>query len=81
MRSRRHLANALGAACVGAFLAAVLFHLISGSLFPDSRSTEALAGSSTVRLLAMLLVTVLVAIGSARGALGRVPRPSPATPS
>jgi hypothetical protein len=73
---RRHLANALGAACIGAFLAAVLYHLLSGSLFPDSGSTAPLAGSSVVRLLAMFLVTVLVAIGAVRGALGRAPRPS-----
>jgi hypothetical protein len=79
LQSRRHLANALGAACIGAFLAAVLFHLLSGSLFPDSRSTEALAGLPVVRLLAMLLVPVLVAVGSARGALGRTPHPSPAS--
>jgi len=80
MKCRRHLPNAVGAACVGAFLAAVLYHLLSGSLFPDSKSTDPVASSSFVRLLGMLLVTVLVAVGAARGALGRVPRPaSPAS--
>jgi hypothetical protein len=76
LNSRRRLANALGAACIGAFLAAVLFHLLSGSLFPDSGSTEPVASSSGVRLLALLLVTTLVAVGAARGALGRADRPA-----
>jgi hypothetical protein len=76
LKSRRNLPNAIGAACVGAFLAAVLYQLLSASLFPDTGSTGPVASSSVVRLLAMLLVTVLVAIGAVRGALGRAPRPA-----
>ena len=79
MRSRGHLLNALGGACVGAFSASVLYHLLSGSLVSDSSSTAALGGTAIVRLMAMILVTVLVAIGSARGALGRIPPSPPAS--
>jgi len=76
MRCGRHLLRAIGAASLGAILAAVVFHLVSGGLFPDSGSTEPVATSSFVRLLAMLLVTVLVAAGAARGAQGRVSVPA-----
>ena len=74
--SRGHLPNAVGAACIAAFLAAIVFHLLNGVLFPDSSSMEPVARSRLVRLLAMLLVTILVALGAARGALGRLPSPS-----
>jgi hypothetical protein len=63
--------RAIGAACVGAFLASVLSHLIGGGLFPDAGATEPVPRSSVVRLLGTMLVTVLVALGAARGALGR----------
>jgi len=79
MRSRGHLLNALGGACVGAFSASVLYHVLSGTLVLDSSTTAALGSSAKVRLMAMILVTVLVAIGSARGALGRVPPSPPAS--
>jgi hypothetical protein len=77
----RHLPIAIGAACVGAFLASVLFHLLSESLFLDSDSTEPLAKSAIARLLAMLLATVLIAAGAARGALGHVTRSTAHVPA
>jgi hypothetical protein len=71
MRRGRRLPHAIGGACLGAILATVLFHLLGASLFLDSGSTEPIASSSVVRLLAVFLATVLIAIGAARGTLGR----------
>ena len=71
MRSGRHRLDAVGAACVGGFLASILFHLLCASFYPDLSSMEPVAGTSVLRLFAMILVTVLVAAGSAMGALGR----------
>jgi len=76
MGCRRCLATAIGGACLGAILATVLFHLIGAGLFSDSGSTEPIASQALVRLLAMLLVTVLVAIGAARGAEGHIAVPA-----
>jgi hypothetical protein len=61
-------------ACVGAFLASILFHVTTGILFPHSSSAEPVGRSALVRLLATSLVTVLVAIGVAKGTLRRLPR-------
>jgi hypothetical protein len=72
MKRRRHLFNAMAAACVGGFLASILFHLLGGSLFTGSEITDAVAKSTAPRLLAMIFVTVLVAVGAANGALSRV---------
>ncbi len=72
MSRGRHLLNTVAAACAGAFVASVLYHLLGGFLVLDSSAAEPLASSAILRLLAMLLVAVLVAVGSARGALGRV---------
>ena len=71
MSSRRHILNALGAASVGGFVASVLYHLLTGSLFPDVSLTEPVAKSVVVRLIAMVLVTVLIAVGAASGSMGR----------
>jgi hypothetical protein len=73
LRCGRNLLGAVGGACLGACLATVVYHLLSASLFLDSGSTEPVATSPLVRLLAMLLVPVFVATGAARGALGRGP--------
>jgi hypothetical protein len=73
----RHLLNAAIAACFGAFVASVIYHLLGGFLVLDSSAAELLANSAVLRLLAMLLVTVLVAVGAARGSLGRVWTKSP----
>jgi hypothetical protein len=72
MSRGRHLLSTVGAACSGAFVAAVFYHLLGGLLILDSSAAEPLASSALLRLLAMLLVAVLVAVGAARGALGRV---------
>src|SRR5579885_1558701 len=52
MRNWRVLPATIGGACLGAIVAAVLFHLLSAGLFAASGSTEPLAGSSPLRLLA-----------------------------
>ena len=81
MRCERRLPNAIVAAAVGALLASVLYHLIGGGLFLHSDSTKPIAPSAAVRLLAMLLVTALVAVGAVRGALGRHREPAPVSGS
>jgi hypothetical protein len=65
----RGIPRAIEGACVGALLASVVYHLLSASLFPDSNSTDPIAGTSLVRFLAMIFVTVLVGLGAARGSL------------
>jgi len=60
-------------ACVGAFTASVIFHLLVGMLFPHSSPSEPVGSTAVARLMASSLFTILVAIGVARGALGRVP--------
>jgi hypothetical protein len=72
----RQLPLAILFAGTGASTASVIFHLLTGILFPGSSSAEAVGGSAVVRLLATSLVTVLVAIGVGRGTLGRVPHPA-----
>jgi hypothetical protein len=79
--SRRSIPSAAVAACVGAFLASVLVHLLSAALDPDSSWTEPVARSALLRLVAMLLISVLVAVGAARGALGRVKRAASPAPA
>ena len=81
MSRGRHLLSAVAAACAGAFVASVLYHLLGGFLILDSSAAEPLASSAVLRLLAMLLVSVLVAVGSARGALGRVWTKAPSAPA
>jgi hypothetical protein len=76
----RRLSTSLVESCVGAFLAALLFHALSASFFPDPRSTAPVADSTAVRCLAMFLVPILVAAGAARGSLGTRPRARSSTP-
>jgi hypothetical protein len=71
MGRRHHFSSALGAACVGAFLASVLYHLIDAGLFPDSNATEPISNSRLVRLLSSIIPAVFIALGAARGSLGR----------
>jgi len=70
MRCWGRLADAIAGACFGALLATIFFHASAAGLFPDSGSTEPVASTSIVRLLAMGLISVLVAIGAAAGAQG-----------
>jgi hypothetical protein len=63
----RLLPLAVGDACVAAFLASVVYHLLSAEVFPESRSIDPVAGWPIVRLLALSLLTSFVAIGAARG--------------
>jgi hypothetical protein len=71
MRRGRLLFNAALGACLGAFLATLVFHGLSEAFLPDSASTPLVATSAWVRLLALPLITFLSACGAARGALGR----------
>jgi len=71
MRCGRSVLNAAAGACLGALLATLVFHGLSEAFFADSGSTVLVATSPWVRLLAVSLVTVLSACGTARGALGR----------
>src|SRR5262249_49040149 len=68
----RRIPHVLIVACVGAVLATLVFQLLSAVLFAESRSTDPVANSVFVRLLAMLMISVLVAIGAARGVMGHV---------
>ena len=63
--------NAVLGACLGAFVATLLFHGLGEFLFVDSASSAPLAAAPLARLLADFLVTLLVACGTARGALSR----------
>jgi hypothetical protein len=64
MSCARRAPQAVLGACLAACLGAVLFQLLAATLFPESGYAEPIASSSTVRLLAKLLVTVLVAAGA-----------------
>ena len=68
MSSRAPFSEALGAT--------VLFHGLGEVLFPDSGSTAPVAGTTLLRLLAVFLVTILIACGAARAAVGHLPRPT-----
>jgi hypothetical protein len=72
MGHESHPIVATGAGCLGAILAAVLYQVLSGTLFPDARITDLVAVAPLDRLLTMLLVPVSVAIAATRGALGRL---------
>jgi hypothetical protein len=63
------LVRAILSGALGACLGTVLFHVLASSFFPDSSYTEPLAATSVVRLLARMLVTVLIAVGTARALL------------
>jgi hypothetical protein len=71
---RRPLQAAIGAAAVGGLFAPILYQTLSASLFPATHTLGPVASSSSVRLLAMLLVTLLISVGAARGALGHTNR-------
>jgi hypothetical protein len=76
--SWRHVPVASLSAGVGAFAASVVYHLLSGFLFPRSNPWDPVGGSAVLRLLATSLVTLLVAVGVARGApLGLRPPAEP----
>jgi len=77
MNLRRQIPIAAGAACVGGFLASVLYHLIDAGCFPDSDPTEPISHSSLVRFLSMALPALFIAVGAARGSLGRERGPAP----
>jgi hypothetical protein len=63
----RRVADAIIAACAGALLGTVSFHLLADFIFPDSRSSDPVAGTLSVRLLAKLMVTLPIALGAAWG--------------
>lgn len=71
------LAGAVLGGCLGAVLASALFEAVGAGLFPDSGTAEPLPTSWAARLLARVLVTLLTALGAARGVLGPEPRSDP----
>src|SRR5262249_38751799 len=75
-KSWRHAPAAALSAAAGALVASVVFHLLSGFLFPRSSAWDPVGGSVVIRLLATLLVTLLVAVALARGAPRRLPPPA-----
>jgi len=77
MRCGKRVPDVIAGACFGALLATFCFHALSGTLFPMSGSTEPLANTWIVRLMAMFLVPVLIAVGAARGAQGGFLHPAP----
>ena len=78
MKCGRGIFNAVAGACCGALIATILFHGAGEALFPDAGSTAAVATLASVRLLAVFLVTVLIAFGTAWGVRGRSSRPAAA---
>jgi hypothetical protein len=74
------MGDVVAGACFGALLATICFHASAG-LFPDSGSTDPVARQPVIRFLAMSLITVSIAVGSAWGANPfRFRRPAPAAP-
>jgi len=63
--ARRSVAKAAVAGCVGGLAAAVVYHLLGGLILTGSTLTVPLSESASVRLLAMTLPAVLIAIGAA----------------
>jgi hypothetical protein len=66
---RRHQA-AIGAAVVGGLFAPILFQTLSATFLPGANTMGPIADSRSARLLAMLLITLLIAVGAARGVQG-----------
>lgn len=79
--ARRSVAKATVAGCVGGLAAAVVYHLLGGLVFTGSTLTVPLSESAGVRLLAMTLPTVLLAIGATKATLDAVGGPPPASGS
>jgi hypothetical protein len=71
----KRLPDSVGGACVGALVASLVFHVLATVLFPDSGSVGPVPTSALARLLAAFLISVAIACGSTKGALGR-DRPS-----
>jgi hypothetical protein len=59
------LLNAAIGGFLGAAIATILFEIIGIGVFPDDRSTDPLANTWVLRLLARLLVAVFAALGAA----------------
>jgi hypothetical protein len=66
-RPLRLIPLAVGDACVAAFLASVVYHLLSAEVFPESKSIDPVADWPIVRLLALSLLAGCIAMGAARG--------------
>jgi hypothetical protein len=66
----RRVVDAIIGACFGTLLATIVFHFSGEMLFPNSRSFDALATLPIVRLMAMVSVSVLLAVGAVWGTLG-----------
>ncbi len=62
----RLMFHAAADACVAGFLASAIYHLAGIMLFPAGGSTEPVAGSRIVRLLAVSVLSIFVAVAAAR---------------
>jgi hypothetical protein len=78
-RSKRQFADAIAGACFGAVLATIFYHVLAAAIFPDAKSTVAVANTAIVRFLAMSLVPIMIAIGAGIGAQGGLVRPTSGT--
>ena len=81
MGNRRRLPAIIGGAILGGLFSSILYETIVASFFPDSQPTGPIAGSPSIRLLSMLSVTFMIALGIAKGAHGsltRYTKPGPA---
>jgi hypothetical protein len=70
VRRQNLLSTVLVASCCG-FVASVVYHFLGDSLFLDSRPMDAIAGSSSLRFLSMVLPATFIIAGAAGGSLGQ----------
>jgi hypothetical protein len=76
VKSKKQLADAIAGACFGAVLATIFYHVLAAAVFPEAKSTEVVANTAIVRLLAMSLVPIMIAVGAGFGAQGGFVRPT-----
>lgn len=74
-RAGRGLSAPIGGALIGAVLATLLYGLLHGLLSPASGPTTLVAAGARERLIAVALMSLLVAAGAVRGTLGHLHRP------
>ena len=77
--SKKQFADAIAGACFGAVLATIFYHVLAAAVFPEAKSTVAVANTAIVRFLAMSLVPIMIAVGAGIGAQGGFVRPTSGT--
>ncbi len=75
MGCRRSLVRAVAATSVGALLAAAIIRLFDVCLSADSAQVNPVASSSILRFVAMLVPSLLIAVGAATATVGSVHLP------